>query len=141
MACNTGSWSLRVPLLMGLMATVSTHSEYTHNLTACGSVVGAVRARTSPLLQNSAATGGWLGFCLRGLIASQDIFSHQIITRVISLCPKGCLLSYRQKEQCIRRMAIRFGFTFFQCHSKIYIFSKVDFFLIILNMNLHFKAA
>lgn len=53
-----------------------------------GQVVSAVHARTYPLLQNLAATWGWVGFCLRGLIASQNIFSHQIIIRVISLYPK-----------------------------------------------------
>lgn len=63
------------------------HIPSTH-ATWQGWVVSAGPACTYPLMQSSAATWGQVGFSLRGLIASQNIFSHRIVTQVISLYSK-----------------------------------------------------
>lgn len=62
--------------------TPSTHSTWQ------GRVVSVGLACTYPLPQSSAATWGQVGFSLSRLIASQNIFFHQIVTKVLSLYPK-----------------------------------------------------
>lgn len=126
MACDTSSGLPHITLLMGLMAARSTYSKYKCNLTAYGSTCQlAVCAHTYPLLQNSAVTWSWVGFCLRGVTASQDIFSHQIITRVIS-----CILNFPHKEEARKKGGHWFCFCFLSLPRQDSFFPKSRLLLI-----------